>query len=374
MMPQSERPRGGEGGEIMEFGVLFTSHPNVEAEPYPHRDVHARVTRQIVRADELGYDYAWVAEHHFSNEYGIMPDVFVYAAYLAALTKRIKIGTAVVTLPLANPLRVAENTAFVDILSNGRFALGLGSGYRKYEFDGFGADFERRRDVQEEALPLLMELFHNKRVDHHGDHFSFKVDGVYEIFPHTLQRPHPPIFLAGATDRSIGVAAKMGFGLFLSSWTPFAELARQTATYRKHLEETPEALRGNPARGHVDIARWVYVADSDAKARRESEPVILRSLAHFSSGHTSGYLGTVSQDVGAKPRDYDALTRDIILHGSPATVVAKIEELQAMAGNSSIMLHFPPWYGAEKALASLELFAGEVMPKFKDSPRVQKRA
>ena len=71
-----------------------------------------------------------------------MPDVFVYAGYLAALTKRIKIGTAVVTLPLANPLRVVENTAFVDILSNGRFALGLGSGYRKYEFDGFGVDFD----------------------------------------------------------------------------------------------------------------------------------------------------------------------------------------------------------------------------------------
>ena len=138
-----------------------------------------------------------------------------------------------VTLPLANPLRVAENTAFVDILSNGRFALGLGSGYRKYEFDGFGVDFEARRDVQEEALPLLMELFHNKRADHHGKHFNFKVDGAYELFPHALQtaasanlscRRHRPL------DR---VAAQMGFGLFLSSWTPFAELARQSADYRK---------------------------------------------------------------------------------------------------------------------------------------------
>ncbi len=358
----------------MEFGILFTSHPNTEAEPYPHRAVHARVTDQVVRADALGYDYAWVAEHHFSNEYGIMPDVFVYAAYLAALTKRIKIGTAVVTLPLANPLRVVENTAFVDILSNGRFALGLGSGYRKYEFDGFGADFERRRDVQEEALPLLMELFFNKRIDHHGDHFSFKVDGDYEIFPHALQEPHPPIFLAGGTDRSIGVAARMGFGLFLSSWTPFAELARQTAHYRALLDETPPTLRGNPARGHIDVARWVYVAESDAKARRESEAVILKSLTHFSSGATSGYLGTVSQDVGAKPRDYDALTRDIILHGSPATVIDKLGELHEQTGNASIMLHFPPWYGAEKALASLELFAGEVMPKFRQSPRAQKRA
>jgi alkanesulfonate monooxygenase SsuD/methylene tetrahydromethanopterin reductase-like flavin-dependent oxidoreductase (luciferase family) len=358
----------------MEFGILFTSHPNTDAEPYPHRAVHGRVTDQILRADELGYDYAWVAEHHFSNEYGIMPDVFVYAAYLAALTKRIKIGTAVVTLPLANPVRVAENAAFVDILSNGRFALGLGSGYRKYEFDGFGVDFAKRRDIQEEALPLLLELFHRKRIDHHGSHFRFKIDGQYELFPHALQRPHPPIFLAGATERSIGLAARMGLGLFLSSWTPFSELARQSTAYRALLSETAHDLRANLARGHIDVARWVYVAETDAIAKRDSEPGIMRNLAHFGSGHTSGYLGTVSQDVGASPRDYDALARDIILHGSPATVIAKIEELHTMAGNASIMLHFPPWYGAEKALASLAMFAGEVMPKFQEKSWARKSA
>jgi alkanesulfonate monooxygenase SsuD/methylene tetrahydromethanopterin reductase-like flavin-dependent oxidoreductase (luciferase family) len=300
--------------------------------------------------------------------------VFVYVGYLAALTKRIKIGTAVVTLPLANPLRIAEDTAFVDILSNGRFALGLGSGYRKYEFDSFGVDFDTRRDIQEEALPLLLDLFHFKRVEHHGERFRFKVGGQYEIFPHAIQQPHPPIFLAGATDRSIGVAARMGLGLFLSSWTPFAELGRQSARYRALLTETPQALRDNPARGHVDVARWVYVAESDAKAKRESEAGIMRNLAHFGSGHTSGYLGTVSQDVGAQLRDYDTLARDIILHGSPATVIAKIEELHAKVRNASIMLHFPPWYGADKTLASLELFAAEVMPKFRRSPRAQQRA
>jgi alkanesulfonate monooxygenase SsuD/methylene tetrahydromethanopterin reductase-like flavin-dependent oxidoreductase (luciferase family) len=349
----------------MQFGILFTSHPNTDIEPYPHRDVHARVTREILRADEIGFDYAWVAEHHFSNQYGIMPDVFVYAAYLAALTKRIKIGTAVVTLPLANPLRVAENAAFVDILSGGRFALGLGSGYRKYEFDGFGIDFEGRREVQEEALSLLMQLFHTKRVDHRGKHFALKVDGEYELFPHSLQQPHPPIFLAGATERSIAVAGRMGFGLMLSSWTPFGELAQQTAKYRAHLEETEPALRANPARGHADVARWVYVAETDAKAKRESEDGIMKNLAHFSSGHTSGYLGTVSKDVGANPRDYDALNKDILLHGSPASVVEKIETLRDTAGVDSVMLHYPPYYGQDKALASLELFATEVIPKFK---------
>ena len=121
------------------------------------------------------------------------------------------------------------------------------------------------------------------------------------------------------------------------------------------------------------MARWVYVAETDAKARADSEEGILRNLHHFSSGHTSGYLGTVSQDVGVS-HSYDTLSRDIILHGSPATVVAKIEELRAMTGIASIMLHFPPWYGAEKATASLELFAREVIPKFRDATPAKKRA
>jgi alkanesulfonate monooxygenase SsuD/methylene tetrahydromethanopterin reductase-like flavin-dependent oxidoreductase (luciferase family) len=351
----------------MDFGILFTSHPNTDTEPYPHRDVHARVTREILRADALGYDCAWLAEHHFSNEYGIMPDVFVYAGYLAALTKSIRIGTAVVTLPLANPLRVAENAAFVDILSGGRFVLGLGSGYRKYEFDGFGVDFDGRRDIQEEALPLLMELLQKKRAVHRGTHFRFAVDGAYELYPHALQEPHPSVYLAGATERSIAVAGRMGLGLMLSSWTPFAELARQSKNYRVHLDETPAALRANPARGQIDIARLVYVADTDALARRDSEGGILRHLEHFASGQTSGYLGTVQEKTIGNRAGYDALARDIILHGSPATVADKIAHLRERAGATSIMLHYPPWYGAEKALASLELFASEVAPKFKAS-------
>jgi alkanesulfonate monooxygenase SsuD/methylene tetrahydromethanopterin reductase-like flavin-dependent oxidoreductase (luciferase family) len=348
----------------MEFGILFTSHPNTDAEPYPHRAVHERVTQEILRAEALGFDCAWIAEHHFSNQYGIMPDVFVYAAYLAALTKRIKIGTAVVTLPLANPLRVAENAAFVDILSGGRFALGLGSGYRQYEFDGFGVNFEARRDIQEEALPLLIELLLKRRADHRGKHFRFKVDGDYELFPHALQEPHPPLFLAGATERSIAAAGRMGLGLMLSTWTPFEELARQVRNYRAALEETPPKLRGNPGRGQVDIARWVYVAESDARAKSESEAGILRHLSHFASGHASGYLGTVQKGAGG-PRDYDTLARNILLHGSPATVLEKIERLREMTGAGSIMLHYPPWYGAERTLASLERFAEAVMPKLR---------
>jgi alkanesulfonate monooxygenase SsuD/methylene tetrahydromethanopterin reductase-like flavin-dependent oxidoreductase (luciferase family) len=269
---------------------------------------------------------------------------------------------------------VAENAAFLDILSAGRFVLGLGSGYRKYEFDGFGVDFDARRDIQEEALPLLLELFHEKRTTHHGKHFRFDVDGAYELFPHPIQEPHPPLFLAGATERSIGVAGRMGFGLMLSSWTPFAELTRQTAKYRADLEQSPAAWRANPARGQVDIARLVYVAETDAAAKRDSEAGILRHLQHFSSGHTSGYLGTVQEKTVGSRTGYDALAHDIILHGSPATVADKIAYLRDIAGATSIMVHYPPWYGVDKALASLELFATEVAPRFRTSQPTRMRA
>src|SRR5215207_6163816 len=169
----SQAPQRGDG---MEFGILFTSHPHPASEPYPHREVHARVTAEIQAADRLGYDTAWVAEHHFSNQYGIMPDVFTYLGYLAAKTSRIRLGTAVVTVPLYEPVRVVENLAFVDILSSGRVMIGLGSGYRPYEFAGFGRDFGGRHDTQEEAIELILELLHTRRVRHQGTFFRSTIE------------------------------------------------------------------------------------------------------------------------------------------------------------------------------------------------------
>ena len=149
----------------MKIGVLFTSHPDPTTEPYPHQAIHERTTREVMEAEALGFDSVWIAEHHFSNRYGILPDPFSYLCYLAARTSRIKLSAGVMVVPLHHPLRIVENAAFVDILSNGRFQLGLGSGYRPYEFDGLGVDYEQRREMQEEAVPLILRGFHEKRVD-----------------------------------------------------------------------------------------------------------------------------------------------------------------------------------------------------------------
>jgi alkanesulfonate monooxygenase SsuD/methylene tetrahydromethanopterin reductase-like flavin-dependent oxidoreductase (luciferase family) len=349
----------------MEFGILFTSHPNHVTEPYPHQDVHARVTAEIEGAERLGYDTAWVAEHHFSNQYGIMPDVFTYLGYLAARTSRIRLGTAVVTLPLYDPIRVVENMAFVDILSGGRVVLGLGSGYRPYEFDGFGRDFDSRRDVQEEAIDLILELLHKRRVTHKGTHFRSTIDGDFEIFPVSRQEPHPPLFMAAGTERSMAYAARHGFGLMLSTLPSFETLAKQIGFYRRQCAEAPAHLARNAAHTKVDVARWVYVAETDAEAKRDSAEGIIRHLTHFMSGATAGYLGNVSEKDRSVKLDYDELAATTLLHGSPETVARRLRELRDTTGLTSLLLHYPPYYGHEKAMRSLKLFAERVMPEFR---------
>lgn len=347
----------------MKFGILFTSHPDPESEPYPHRDVHARVTREVLEADRLGYDIAWIAEHHFSNRYGVLPDPFIYLGYLASKTERIALGSAVMTLPLHNPVRVVENAAFVDILSGGRMMLGLGSGYRPYEFEGLGVPFEERRDIQEEAIPLILDAFHKRKLDHDGTYFRSRIDDDYEIFPVSVQEPHPPLYMAAGSERSIAVAARHGFGLMLSTFPSFEKLGELTDFYRAKMSGAPTPWNANPAFGQVDIARWVYVAETDAKAREESADGIVRHIAGFMAKGTAGYLGRVSEkDQGAK-LDYDELAETTLIHGSPETVIARLRKLEAVTGLSSVLLHYPPYYGPEKTLNSLRLFGEAVLPE-----------
>jgi alkanesulfonate monooxygenase SsuD/methylene tetrahydromethanopterin reductase-like flavin-dependent oxidoreductase (luciferase family) len=345
----------------MKFGILFTSHPDPASEPYPHRGVHARVTREILEAEELGFDSVWIAEHHFSNRYGILPDPFSYLCYLAAKTSRIKLGAAVMVVPLHHPLRIVENAAFVDILSDGRFQLGLGSGYRPYEFEGLGIDYERRREMQAEAIPLILKGFHEKRVSARGKHYNFTVGEEYEIFPQPVQQPHPPIYLGAGTEGSILQAARNGFGFMQGTFPSFEKLAELIAFYRAHMREAPDPLNRNPAFGQADVVRMVYVAASDRRAREESEEGIVRHMTSFLSGGAGRYLGDVAEKRDAADFDYDLLARTTLLHGSPDTVIRRIGELRRL-GVTSIMVHYPPYYGPERTLQMLRLFARQVMP------------
>ncbi len=347
----------------MEFGILFTSQPNLAIDTYPYRELHMRVTGEIQLADRLGYDVAWLAEHHFSDKYGIMPDVMTYAGYLAGQTKNIKLGAGVVVLPLNNPVRVVENAGFIDQLSGGRFRLGFGSGRLKYEFDGLGVDFDSRREVQIEALEVLMKLFHEHKIRFDGKAVRANIEGDFELFPRSPQEPHPPLYMAVGSEPSMTAAARYGFAIMLSSLPATEVLEQQTARYRELTSTIASRFAKNPARGEVLINRFIHVAASDAEARKESEEGVLKHLAHIQS--QGNYMTTV--DGGATGARYDDLLGDVLLHGSPDTVAGMLAELQARTGMTGVILHYPPHYGPVAIARSLALFAEEVMPKFRDA-------
>jgi alkanesulfonate monooxygenase SsuD/methylene tetrahydromethanopterin reductase-like flavin-dependent oxidoreductase (luciferase family) len=171
--------------------------------------------------------------------------------------------------------------------------------------------------------------------------------------------------MAAGTERSMANAARHGFGLMLSTLPSFDTLARQIGFYRRHCAEAPARLAANPAHGKVDVARWVYVAETDAEAREHSAEGIIRHLTHFMGNATAGYLGNVSEKERGARLDYDELAATTLLHGSPETVIARLRELRDTTGLTSLLLHYPPYYGHDKAMRSLRLFAERVMPEFR---------
>ena len=166
-------------------------------------------------------------------------------------------------------------------------------------------------------------------------------------------------------------AARFGFGLMQSTLPDLDTIAAHIEIYRSHMKEAPAPYNQNPAFGEVDVARLVYVAPTDAQAKAESEEGVVRHVKSFISNGTGRYFGEVTADRDDSALSYDHLVKNTLLHGSPETVIRKIEEFRAI-GTTSIMLHYPPYYGPERIAAMLRLFAKEVLPHVQalEAPRL----
>src|SRR5712672_3499359 len=169
----------------MEFGILNLMGSRDSEKPTA--EVFAEVTEQTRLADELGYAIAWFAEHHFSN-YCLCASPLMLVAHCASITKKIRLGTAVVVLPLYSPALLAAEIATADALSDGRLMLGVGAGYQPYEFKRFGVDIKANLEMTEEFCDILDRAFSQ-------DFFSY--NGKYYQIPKThiparpVQKPLP---------------------------------------------------------------------------------------------------------------------------------------------------------------------------------------
>src|SRR5580704_1493680 len=187
----------------MNFGLLM-SFRNSSRNELSYGELYRKHVDLAVEAEAMGYDTIWLTEHHFVED-GYSPAMLPLAGAIAARTKKIRIGTFVLLLPLHHPLHVAESAATVDVLSGGRFDLGLGQGYRPHEFDGFNIPRSQRASRLREGVEIIRRVFTEDNVSHEGKHFT---DRNVTLYPKPVQKPHIPIWIGARSRKATERAAR----------------------------------------------------------------------------------------------------------------------------------------------------------------------
>lgn len=340
----------------MQFGAFFLAGSPAREES----SVVFRRLRQFVQdTEELGFDSVWFAEHHFSN-YGYIPNPLLMSARIAAETARIRIGTAVLVLPFWNPLRVAEDIALTDQLTDGRLEVGVARGYQPFEYRRFGLDQADARERTDEVLAILLKALTSD---------SFAFEGRYHqipevtVFPRPVQRPHPPLWLAAHTKESFEIGARYGLRAFTTnSGRPIADLREGWANYLAARAQYPDA----PDDFGVQVQ--VVVADTDDEAKQYMPAFLYqtRQVATLRGGREHVVSGVSEPLPFEGEPSLDEMFEQRTISGSPGTVIKKLERYREVASISLLNCVF---HGgdmpAEAARRSMRLFAQEVMPHFR---------
>lgn len=339
----------------MKFGVMFDFR-NPAQWRKPDAELYAAQLREISRLDELGYDNVWLTEHHFVAD-GYNPSVLPIAAAIAARTNRIRIGTFVLLLPFHNPVRVAEDAIAIDILSNGRFDLGVGQGYRAEEFVALNIPRPERSKRLAEGIELISRLFKERDVSFEGKYYSAS---RMTLYPRPVRQEGPPIWIGCRTPAATRRAARMGFHLL-------ATLGPDPAPpYRAALQEVGR----NPDDFNVAQLRAVYVAPSADQAWADAAPhlhYMMKEYGEWLSEANDAEGDREVWEISSPSAIRNSPIAENLMIGTPDEVSAKIRKFQA----EYVCTHFVmatqlPGMEAEKATKSLELFAKEVMPGLRD--------
>jgi alkanesulfonate monooxygenase SsuD/methylene tetrahydromethanopterin reductase-like flavin-dependent oxidoreductase (luciferase family) len=341
----------------MNFGLLMPfQNPARWAQPYP--DLYREQIEQIVLAEELGYDTIWLTEHHFDDD-GWSPSLLPLAAGIATRTSRIRIGTFILILPFQNALRVAEDAATVDILSNGRLDLGVGKGYRVKEFRGFGIDRDQRDVHLEEGLEILRRAWTEERFSFDGQLYHLN---DARVTPRPVQQPHPPLWIGARGKKAVERAARLGCHLMGTGEV------EQQRFYDQALQQ-----HGRDPRGYfLAQLRWVYLAESRDRAWGDvgqhlhylftSAFPLLKEAGDLRKDRAMRELPPLSELRKIDP----TIPGGLPIIGTAADCIRAIEryKTETRITHLALGMHLPGLAPA-KVRQSLTRFAREVMPHFK---------
>src|SRR6201982_2991456 len=177
----------------MKFGIFYELQLPRPWKPEGEHKLYHDALTQLEVADRCGYDYAWVVEHHFLEEYLHCPAPEVFLGAASQRTKNIRLGHGIIQLTTSHPARVAERVAVLDLLSNGRVEFGMGESASITELEPFGRDMETKKEGFEGAVRAIFPMFRDAGSEHHGKYFDIPLRNVV---PKPLQKPHPPLWMA----------------------------------------------------------------------------------------------------------------------------------------------------------------------------------
>jgi alkanesulfonate monooxygenase SsuD/methylene tetrahydromethanopterin reductase-like flavin-dependent oxidoreductase (luciferase family) len=343
----------------MRFG-FFDQLPRADwqTESQRYKDILA----QIELGDQLGFATVWLGELHFIPNFSTLASPLMILAAAAQRTRRIRLGTAVTLLPLHNPVKMAEDAATLDVLSDGRLEFGVGRGATPVYFAGYNGSQEESRERFEESLDVILRAWSTEHLSYEGKYF--RVQDV-RVTPRPVQKPYPPIRIAANSPDTFAIAGRLGLPVFASSLiNPPDKLREYLTTHRQTL--------GPGAKQDVALAFPVHVSRSRAQARQECEA----SIMHFFS-----MAGELIKPLATDPvKSYEAyeqllerinrvtwegVDRNVGIFGDADYCAARIRALREEFPMDEFIAYFNQGGLIEHATVrkSMELFAKEVIPQ-----------
>jgi len=332
----------------MKFGLFAGAQANTATPGAADGQGFRDYVEFTIEADALGYHSAFLVEHHFTGWTQVSATLNLLT-WVAARTKTLRVGTAVMVLPWHNPVLLAEQAATLDLLSGGRLDFGIGKGYRHTEFTGFcvpAAEAEARFD---EALDVLVKAWTtSERFSHRGRFWNFE---NIIVEPPTAQKPHPPLWMAAGSRESIRKVAERGCNLLLDQFAQAGVIGERIAQFKAEVEARGRVF--DPM--SVAVARDVYVArdDTDRKAALERNARMrqrtidaARAPGQTGGSHVLAYAESASGNDAAA------------LYGNPDEIARKLETLR------SVGVHYMLANMGGGSRTSLRRFAAEIVPAF----------
>jgi len=350
----------------LKFGIFYEHQlPRPWDDDSEYRLMHESL-EQIERADALGFDYAWEVEHHFLEEYShsSAPEVFLAAA--SQRTRNIRLGHGIVQLTTNHPARVAERVSTLDLLSHGRVELGIGEGSSVTELHPFERRFRDKRAVWEDAVRALIPMFSKEGWEYHGEHFDFPLRNVV---PKPRQKPHPPLWVACSQFETIEMAGRRGMGVLAFQFMG-AEMARAWVhAYYNAITKRLDRLTDYEINPQLAVVSNFMCCESDEEARHKAEgSTFFQFCLLFYNRQGPVVPGSISLwDEYQKWKDTEegqkiAGRKGLI--GSPETLRQRLRKFATSGIDQVILINQTGKNRHEDIVASLELFAREVMPEF----------